>query len=622
MTRLTAEQILGRARRAQPAWATLGVTGRCAFLGDLRREITGQCESVAETIAQETSKPLLDALSGDVLVTLEHIRFCEARAEKTLQTQRPDKPAFLYRGADFETHFEPHGVVLVFGPSNYPFQLAVIPLVTALAAGNAVVLKCSESTPQTAARIEELCAKAGLPDGLVQVVWDTPEQSAELIDARPDLIFFTGSSINGQRVAERAAKNVIPVILELGGKDASLVFADCHIERAVEGITYGAFSNTGRVCVAVKRAYVEGSIYDEFLARLKQRIEGLQIGADYDCDFIPLRQDQRVELVSQVGDAISLGATLQYPKDWLQAGEMPVILTDVPPQARILNEESFGPVLCVAPFRTEAEAITLANASAFALSSSIWTSSRERARGVALQLSAGSCAINSVISVIANPYAPFGGNKLSGYGRYHGPEGLLAFSRTKTIMFSRSRKVRDINWFPFTSRTRRQLAGLLRFRHGATGLAGLVSRAFLLLIMGMILTTGAAAETRAESHLSVEVHLPANAHGELAYLVFDSSSGFPNDRSKAIRHGFVPIPPGARQLTIDASLPPGTYAVSVYEDMNSNHRLDYNLLGIPREPVGASNNPQPHFGPPRFEECSFHLGVTGQSITINLVSGS
>jgi acyl-CoA reductase-like NAD-dependent aldehyde dehydrogenase len=476
MMKPTATQTLARARDAQPAWAALSVKVRCAFLGKLRLETAQQCESIAETVAHETRKPLLDALSGDVLVTLEHIRYCEARAGKVLKTKNPGKPALMYRGADFETRFEPHGVALIFSPSNYPFQLAVIPLVTALAAGNAVVLKCSERTPQTAARIEALCAKAGLPDGLVQVVCDAPEQSVELIDARPDLIFFTGSSMNGRRVAERAAKYLIPVILELGGKDASIVFADCHLERAVEGITYGAFSNTGRVCVAVKRAYVEASIYSEFLSRLKERLAALQIGAEYDSDFVSLAQDQRVALVAQVSDAISLGATLQYPKDWLEAGESPVVLTDVPPRAHILNEESFGPVLCVAPFTSEAESIALANASPFALSSSIWTGDRRRGRRVALQLSAGSCAVNSVISVIANPYAPFGGNKLSGYGRYHGPEGLLAFSRTKTVMYSGDRKIRDINWFPFKSSTRRQLTALLRFRHGATGLRGLVSR--------------------------------------------------------------------------------------------------------------------------------------------------
>jgi len=139
---------------------------------------------------------------------------------------------------------------------------------------------------------------------------------------------------------------------------------------------------------------------------------------------------------------------------------------------------------------------------------------------------------------------------------------------------------------------------------------------------GALSLAGVAAHALAESRLSIEVKLPANAHGEIAYLVFNSAKGFPVDVSKALRHGFVPIPTGARQLVIDASLPPGAYAVSVYEDLNSNHRLDYNMLGIPREPVGASNNPHPHFGPPHFEECSFRIGTTDQTIPINLVSGS
>jgi acyl-CoA reductase-like NAD-dependent aldehyde dehydrogenase len=273
----TAEQILSRARDAQPAWAALPVSRRCAILGDLRREIALQCESIAEIIARETSKPLQDALSGDVLVTLEHLRYYESKAVRILRSRRIGKPFFLFRGARFETFFEPQGVALIFGPSNYPFQLSMIPLITALAAGNAVVLKCSEHTPETAALIASLSAKANFPVDLVQVLHHGPEQSVALIDARPDFIFFTGSSRHGQQVAERAAKHLIPTILELGGKDASLVFADCHLDRAVEGITYGAFSNAGRVCVAVKRVYVEASILDEFLARLKHRISMLRV---------------------------------------------------------------------------------------------------------------------------------------------------------------------------------------------------------------------------------------------------------------------------------------------------------------------------------------------------------
>jgi 4,4'-diapolycopenoate synthase len=239
--------ILNRARQAQPAWAALDVSRRCAMLRNLRREIAGQCESIADLIAQETSKPVLDALSGDVLVTVQMMRYYEVSAAKILHKRRIGKPAFFFRGTRFEQHFEPYGVALIFGPSNYPLQLSLIPMISALAAGNAVVLKCSERTPETAALIAKLCARAGLPGDLVQVLHDDAEDSAALIDACPDIVFFTGSSHNGQQVAERAARHLIPVILELGGKDASLVFADCHLERAVEGITYGAFANSGRV---------------------------------------------------------------------------------------------------------------------------------------------------------------------------------------------------------------------------------------------------------------------------------------------------------------------------------------------------------------------------------------
>jgi acyl-CoA reductase-like NAD-dependent aldehyde dehydrogenase/uncharacterized protein (DUF2141 family) len=615
-------QILARARAAQPAWGSHHVSRRCAILGNLRREIAAQCESIAATIARETSKPLLDALSGDVLVTLEHLRYYESHAGRILRPRRIGKPSFLFRGARFESSFEPHGVALIFGPSNYPFQLSLIPLITALAAGNAVVLKCSERTPITATLIASLCAKANLPVNLVQVLHDGPEQSAALIDARPDFIFFTGSSRHGQQVAELAAKYLIPTVLELGGKDAGLVFADCHLDRAVEGITYGAFSNAGRVCVAVKRVYVEASIYDEFIARLKHRISMLRVNPDPDADFCPLTEDAQSDVRAQVEDALSCGATLYWPQDSATVAYEPTLLTDVPIEARILTEESFGPVLCVAPFGDETEAVALANESPFALSSSIWTHNQARARRVAAQLSSGSCSINDVIRSIANPHAAFGGNRLSGYGRYHGPEGLRSFSRMKTIMISRDRRTREINWFPFNSRTRHQLARVIRFRYGWIGLLGRLGRLVLPLLASAVLSLTLAAQSKTETHLTIDVRLMQQAHGELAYLVFASSSVFPGDRDKALRHGFLPIPSNAQHLRIDTNLPPGIYAVTVYEDLNRNHKLDHNFIGIPREPVGVSNNPPARFGPPHFSECSFHLGDTAQTITITLVHAS
>ena len=622
MIPLPADRIMARAREVQPAWGALGVSQRCSLLGRLRRAIALECESIAESIARETTKPLLDALSGDVLVTLEMMRYYEAHAPEILRPRRVDKPAFFFRGARFESHFEPHGVALIFGPSNYPFQLSMIPTITALAAGNAVVLKCSERTPETADLIARLCAQAELPPDLVQVLHDGPEESAALIDARPDIILFTGSSRHGRMVAERAAKYIIPTIMELGGKDAALIFADCNMRRAVEGITYGAFSNAGQVCVGVKRAYVEASIYEDFVAGIMQSIAGLRVSTDPAADLCPVSFTRTAELQAQIEDALDRGATLHSPRDCSSfLGSEPMLLTGVPPESRILTEECFGPVLCVAPFADEEEALRLSNQSTFALSASVWTRDRARARRVAVRVSAGSCAINDVIRIIANPHAAFGGNQLSGYGRYHGPEGLRAFSRVRTIMMASDRRTREINWFPYSDSTRRQLAGLLRYRHGQVGLAGRLIRMVMPLLLLAAFSTILVAQAKPETPLTVNVHLTHGAHGDLAYLVFSSPLGFPGNSRTAIRHGFLPIPAGAQHMRIVTHLPPATYAVSVYEDLNGNHKLDHNFLGIPREPVGASNNPKSRLGPPHFKQCSFHVGTAPKNIAITLVRG-
>jgi 4,4'-diapolycopenoate synthase len=608
------------ARTAQPAWAALKIKERCAYLGRLRREIARQCDSISALIARETRKPLLDALAGDVLVTLEQIRYYEHHAANILQSRRNGKPLILFHGARFETHFEPHGVALVCGPSNYPFQLSVIPTITALAAGNAVILKCSERAPETAALIAELCARVNFPQNLVQVIHGGPDEAEALLDARPNFVFFTGSSHHGQMVAQRAARHLIPTVLELGGKDASLVFEDCLLDRAVEGIAYGAFSNSGRVCVAVKRVYVHESIFETFVAKLKARIAVIRVANEPDSDLFPLSSVALSMHLEQVRDALSRGATQCFPADDTTGGG-PVLLTDVPAEARILTEESFGPALIVQPFRDEAEAIALANSSPFALSSSVWTRDGARARRVAARMSAGSCAVNDVIRVIANPYASFGGNGKSGYGRYHGPEGLRSFSRIKTVMHTKDRSASQINWFPFTGRTSKQLIQLIRLRHGAGDLLARMSRVLLLAALAALLCVQSAAQAPHTTRLSVDVQLTGDAHGELAYLVFASASGFPGERDKALLHGFLPIQPHTERIKFDVDVPPGTYAVTVYEDLNGNHKLDHNSIGIPSEPVGASNNPKGRFGPPRFSECAFSLGNSPQTIAINIVKG-
>ena len=612
------------AREAQLAWACASVQERSARLARLRRLIAERTDAIVATLTAETGKTPMDALSGDVMVTLEQMHYYERHAAELLRRRRAGKPPFLYRGTKFEEWREPYGVALIYGPSNYPFQLAVGPVATALYAGNAVVLKCSEKTPAIAALIAELCRDAELPDGLVQVVWDAPVEAGAWIDAGPDLVFFTGSSANGRAVAKRAAEKLIPVVLELGGKDAALVFADCNLERTVEGVTYGAFANAGQVCVGTKRLYVEREIFAEVVSRLAQRAQELRVGTDVESDTGALHfPADRARFASQVEDAIRRGARVHSPRAWVEgtSAMAPVILSGVPEDAALLVEDTFGPVVCAAAFDDEREAVTMANGSAFALSASVWTGDAARGKRVAAQLRAGSVAVNDAIRNIANPYASFGGNGMSGYGRYHGPEGLYAFSRTKSLMVMGDARRREIHWFPTKTKTYDLLRKLMRFRHGeGSWMKRLRTLLLVALVLGFVMP-GFAAENGREGRLTIEVKLLPKSHGSIAYLVFKSPDGFPGDTAKSLRHGFSAEPqPGQTRMTIDAGLlPPGRYAVSVYQDVNGDRKLDHNFLGIPKEPVGASENPKGRMGPPHFDECAFAMGEAEKTIEINLV---
>jgi acyl-CoA reductase-like NAD-dependent aldehyde dehydrogenase/uncharacterized protein (DUF2141 family) len=620
MNRISTLERMDRARYAQRAWAALPLAARAGTLASLRRKIAAARDYIVEALMQDTGKPLLDALSGDVLVTLEQMLFYERNAARILAPRKVGKSAVFYRGATFHEQFEPHGVAIIYGPSNYPFQLSMVPAITALYAGNAVVLKVSERTPAVARIVEELCSGT-LPAGLLQVVQDDPASAAAYLDFNPSIVFFTGSSANGRKVAARAAAQLVPTVLELGGKDAALVFADCNLERTVEGVVYGAFSHAGQVCVGIKRLFVEQSIYGVFLERLLRRMASLRIGSGHDCDFGALRSEAARQLLkSQVEEALAGGARLETLSTGELWGDSPIVLSNVPAEAHLLTEESFGPVLCVQPFSTEAEAISFADDSAFSLSASVWTRNMQRARRIASALHTGSCAINDVVRNIANPHAGFGGNASSGYGRYHGSHGLLAFSRVKTVMTMNSSRRREINWFPFTRKTYKRLDTLIELRHRPRGLFNALRRLFVVVFISALLVSTSAQSPARQSHLRLKVELPPNAHGDIAYAVFSSPNGFPRDINKAKRHGFFHPQASSSTVQFDVgSLPPGRYAASVYLDENGNHKLDFGFLGIPKEPVGASNNPKSRMGAPRFNNCAFDMGASDKTLQIKLV---
>ena len=230
--------------------------------------------------------------------------------------------------------------------------------------------------------------------------------------------------------------------------------------------------------------------------------------------------------------------------------------------------------------------------------------------------------MNDVIRNIGNPQAAFGGNGSSGYGRYHGEEGLRTFSRVRTVMTAQRIHNTEVHWFPFRARTFERLRGLLMFRHGH-GSIGKRMRAFskVLVLLSVLFCGITLAHAEQQGSLRLEVTLPSDAHGQIAYLVFAASKGFPNRQADALKHGFVPLADGksaSQQINV-GPLPPGRYAVSIYLDLNGNRKLDKTWLGIPQEPVGVSNNPKARAGPPHFDECAFVHGRESETISVRLV---
>jgi acyl-CoA reductase-like NAD-dependent aldehyde dehydrogenase len=442
-------------------WRSMPVAERLRCLRALRRTIVEELDAIVAAIGERAGKPALDALLNDVLPTLDLIDYYEKHAAAILRPERRAATA-LFARARFHVEHVPRGVVLVLAPFNLPFQLTLSPVVTAFAAGNAVVAKVSERTAGLTPLFSHLFERAGFPAGAVRFVSGGPEVGETLVRARPDLVLLTGSVATGKRVMALAAEHLTPVVLELGGKDPCIVFADAPFERAVRGAVYGAFANGGQICVAAQRIYVERPIFERFATAAAELAAELRIWPHEEADVAALASPAAAaRFRSLIDEALASGARTRTASRVDGRVASPVVLTDVTPDMRLMREETFGPALPIQPFDAEEEAIALANASEYGLSASVWTSDRARGRRVASRLEAGSVAINDVLKNIGNPSMPFGGIKASGIGVYHGPEGLRACCRPLSIMESRSRAASEPNWFPYTHARRRTIETMI-----------------------------------------------------------------------------------------------------------------------------------------------------------------
>ncbi|MDP4169238.1 MAG: aldehyde dehydrogenase family protein [Bacillota bacterium] len=442
-----------KSKMAFNQWSELPMSQRLEYLKKLKEYMVENIEVIAKTIADDTGKVLTEALVADIMPTLDAIQHICQHGTKMLKREKIKTPLLLIGKKSF-VEYMPRGVVLVISPWNYPLQLAVVPMISALAAGNTVILKPSEVTPLVGKCIEELFISAGFPDGVVQVAHGGKEVGAAFTNGSPDYIFFTGSVRTGKIIQEVAAKNLVPTTLELGGKDPLIVFADANLERAAKGAVWAAFTNSGQVCMSAERLYVEKSVYPRFLELLKKEVDKLVQGNDENSDIGTMTFPAQVEIVKkQLDEALSRGAELVtgVPSHLWQKGMYlpPTIVKNVTHDMKIIQEEAFGPLLPVVPFETEEQAITLANDTVYGLNASVWTHDRAKARRVASRLVSGAVVINDVIVTVAHHGLPFGGTKQSGIGRYHGSGGLRTFCHEKAIMEDSGRRKSEIQWYPY-----------------------------------------------------------------------------------------------------------------------------------------------------------------------------
>jgi acyl-CoA reductase-like NAD-dependent aldehyde dehydrogenase len=444
---------VARARQAAPAWKSSSIEGRMRLLMRIKDVLRTHGEEYARRIGEDTGKPHADALMSEMLPVLATLDYYSKNAEKTLGRKKQPSQILFPAKTSYVEH-QAIGVVAVISPWNFPFNLAIIPVISALISGNTVVLKPSEVTPITGEVVREIFARIGLPIGVVEVVQGDGGTGAALCEAQVDKIFFTGSVATGRKVMAAAAKRPIPVELELGGKDAMIVLSDANLKRAAKAAVWGGLLNCGQACVSVERILVEASVHDRFVELLRTEVANVRVGGpDEDADMGPMIFGRQIETVERhVEDAKKRGAKVLLGGQRLdRPGQFfaPTLLTNVTPGMAIYDDETFGPVLPVVKVQDEDEAIRLANDHQYGLNGSVWTRDIKRGLALASRLECGQATVNDLIISVGNPALPFGGVKNSGFGRYHGPEGLLTFTQPKAIMVDRGLLDSEPFWFPF-----------------------------------------------------------------------------------------------------------------------------------------------------------------------------
>jgi acyl-CoA reductase-like NAD-dependent aldehyde dehydrogenase len=445
-----------RAREAQPEWAAKSYRERGRVIMAARQVILKEMEEIAFLISIETGKPVAEAISLEIAPALDLMRYFARQTASLLAPRRIGIGQYWLMGRSSYEIYKPLGVVGIISPWNFPLATPLDEVTMALMAGNTVVLKPSELTPLTGLKIQDIMTRAGLPDGVLQVITGDGATGAALVAAGANKIMFTGSVATGKRVAESAAKYLIPVVLELGGKDPMIVLDDANIDNAARAAVWGAFANCGQSCSSVERCYVHESISEQFISAVVRETQRLHQGngAEKSTDIGSMSSERQLRTVeTHVNQALNNGAIAltggERLRDIAGAFYPPTVLTNVNHEMDVMREETFGPVLPIMTFSTEEEAVRLANDSEFGLTASVWSNSIPRAQRIAARIDAGTVMINEVLYTHGIAQTPWGGVKQSGLGRTHGRAGLLELVTARHIHVNRLPFIPDLWWFNY-----------------------------------------------------------------------------------------------------------------------------------------------------------------------------
>jgi len=470
-------------RQAQAEWTRTPLAERRRKIRVLMELLLEERAAIAELIALEQGKPVAEAMAAEIVPCLGMLRELLRITPGVLKPQRRPHQMLLFAHKRSALLRVPFGVVVVISPWNFPFSVPLPEIAAALLAGNSVLFKPAPHAILIAGKITELCTRAGFPAGLMQLLF-LHDREADYLTAHAgiDKILFTGSTAVGRRVMCNAAQNVVPVVLELGGKDPAIVMADADIERAAKGIVWGALFNAGQVCASIERVYVERAAAAPFIAACLREMEGVRVGdpLDPDTDMGPLSSEAHLhKVLLHIQEAVEKGARLLHGGTRIdRAGFFiqPALLVDVDHTMLVMREETFGPVLPVMIFDSLDEAVRLANDSAYALSAYAYTSSKAMADRLLCDLEAGTVVINDSTMSWGEPTAPWVGHKQSGIGLTHAELGLLELTRPKYVSYDRGQRAPNLWWYPYGPDSLRLFtaaADLLYNRHLSRKLAAL-----------------------------------------------------------------------------------------------------------------------------------------------------